>query len=83
MAVNAAITNELARVVGLLATQHPEHSVRIEWRENESESVWFVTVDNGADERIFIVDDETGTHAPLTTDELARYRAGERVFETA
>ena len=83
------ITTDLARVVGAIANRHKDDetaSVNISWRESEAEQVWFVTVlrldaEGNTDDLIYVVDDETGVHAPLTENELDRFHRGQSIFE--
>jgi hypothetical protein len=76
LSVNVCITNELARAAGRIAGLHPESSIEVEWRETSDEREWFVTATNGVHSVVYVVDDESGVHAPLTEEELARYNAG-------
>lgn len=80
MGVNVAITNELARVAGLIANKHPEHSIQIEWREGSDEREWVVTASNGLTDMLYVVDDESGTWAPFTEADRRRYDAGLPIF---
>jgi hypothetical protein len=79
--IKTEITNELARAVGLIATRHPECSVRIEWRETSDEREWFITADSGASETTYVVDDETGTNMPLNANDRTKYERGESVLQ--
>lgn len=72
---NLAITNDLARVVGLIADKHRDCSIEIAWHEGADEREWIVTATNGTDDHPYIVDDEAGTWAPANADDLKRARA--------
>ena len=77
------ITTECARAVGRIADKHkddPTASINITWREVETEQLWFVHVLDNKDGTVYAVDDETGVHAPLTSDERRRYDAGVSIF---
>jgi hypothetical protein len=67
---NLTITNELARCVGLIANEWPNHSVSIRWHERAPENLWLVEVVDHADGLTYIVDDELGHWAPATEVEL-------------
>lgn len=66
---NIHITNELARIVGLVANEHPGHSIEIRWIEDSDLTYWAILTSNGEDDRVYVADDEQGTWAPATADE--------------
>jgi hypothetical protein len=73
--IQARITMELARIVGKLANENPDAgNIEICWRDVDDERIWLIHIEepNGETRSVYMVDDETGTHAPLTADELAR-----------
>jgi hypothetical protein len=80
MAAHINITNEMAQVVCLIAKRHPESAIAIDWHDGEPEMFWFVTADDGANQKTYVVDDESGTWAPLSDDEAAKFHADELVF---
>lgn len=78
--INVCITGALARAVGTIAKNDPDRSVQIEWRETSPQEEWFVTTSDGVVDTVYVVDDETGTHAPLTAEEMRRYLDGETIM---
>lgn len=74
---NIAITNETARIVGLIAKQHPECAVQIAWTEGSDITLWSITATDGEHDYLYVVDDEQGTWAPATESEAAAIDAGE------
>jgi len=66
----ATITNELARVVGLVAQRNPESALSVRWFEGADERDWLVTVEESGEH--FWVDDETGHWCPASHDDLVR-----------
>lgn len=78
--IKVTITNELARVVGLIANKHRDCSVEILWRDGTPEIEWLVTADNGSESWSYIVDDEQGIWSPLSTDDQEAFNRGESVF---
>lgn len=81
MSAHIRITNELAHIVSLIADKHEAASIAIDWRDGEPEMFWFVTADTGDTETVYVVDDESGTWAPLSDEEAARFSANQIVFE--
>jgi hypothetical protein len=80
MSINVNITNELGRVVGLIAAKHPECSIQIEWREGAADIEWYVTATDGATDHEYVVDDERGSWAPLTDKDREHMARGESIF---
>lgn len=71
---SVTVTNELARVVGLVAAEHLGAAVRVDWHEGAPEHLWLVTaLDAGAEggDVVYVVDDERGHWAPARVEDLA------------
>jgi hypothetical protein len=74
--VNVKITNAMARIVGLIAKQHPDWSIDIRWHEGTAENLWQVTATDGVHERIYCVDDENGEWMPMSPEEARSMARG-------
>jgi hypothetical protein len=70
------ITGNMAKIVGLIARQHPDASIQIEWNDRAiDERFWLVTATDGRDDHVYVVDDEAGHWAPAD-GELLRLAGG-------
>jgi hypothetical protein len=71
-----AITNELARIVGLIAIENPDKSIEIRWIEGSDTTRWAIIATDGVDDVLYVADDEQGTWATATADEIAAITRG-------
>ena len=74
--INVNVTNALAQAIGTIARNHEDRSIQIEWREGSPESEWIVTASDGTNDTVYVVDDESGTHMALTSEEIGRLDQG-------